>query len=525
MNKFSPWVVIVLLLAVIAGGLLVKRSADLRRGAAGANMAVNFLASKETIEMGEEVEVSVAVNSGNRPLSAVDVEVETINSNLEILSAEAVRIETVRQGEKALFGSGYDCSENSAGGLLCLTTNKDAGKVTIRGVSMEGELPTGVISVMRLRLRARAAGESGLRLAKAEMATGGGLVSGVGGSGWSVVIREDGLVGSGEGTASFSSGTGDFIVGSDNEVAVTIDGGNMGIISAEVSFSYDNLGIEISDLGVESGFELVKGEVGGGRVSLNIIWLKARSEAPKGKVRVASFKVRGLAEGTYEAAFGSDLRVIADNAAEGQKLALKARPASWSFRLAEEGARGASEEETTVRVTYLGAEAENVGCDNNRKVNIKIEDGQGRVREWDGIEVKRSSKGVNYQYKYNGKTVSLVLFEGKVDFEGWQDREGARLIVGGYGTLEKEYVPGQVGVKWDDGLIDASELPLIYGDVSGENGADGVIDARDYIFVRGQASLRQNGDMRADIDGNCILNSVDLTTLMVSLLERKEEIF
>jgi hypothetical protein len=73
--------------------------------------------------------------------------------------------------------------------------------------------------------------------------------------------------------------------------------------------------------------------------------------------------------------------------------------------------------------------------------------------------------------------------------------------------------------------------PLLAGDVTGStNGVqDGVIDGYDFSYIKSEAikrtSISAHGYMLADINGNCEMESSDLTWMMLSLIDKQGQFY
>ena len=72
--------------------------------------------------------------------------------------------------------------------------------------------------------------------------------------------------------------------------------------------------------------------------------------------------------------------------------------------------------------------------------------------------------------------------------------------------------------------------PALSGDVTGPSGTqDGTIDGLDFVMVKAEAVKRTpalaGGYMLADLNGNCQMESQDVTTLMLSLSEKQGQLY
>lgn len=138
-------------------------------------------------------------------------------------------------------------------------------------------------------------------------------------------------------------------------------------------------------------------------------------------------------------------------------------------------------------------------------------------------------------------TEGPVVYNVSLPLTGFNQTEKVAVLIKGPKHLQVKYaVDGQKGFYGAAGgeltlakdkaaskVYDFTGYPLLAGDVTGKNGIqDGLINGLDFLFVRDKAIARardlQNMDM-ADLDGNCVHNSLDITWLMQSLAERQEQ--
>ncbi|MBU3935517.1 hypothetical protein KJ909_02480 [Patescibacteria group bacterium] len=81
-------------------------------------------------------------------------------------------------------------------------------------------------------------------------------------------------------------------------------------------------------------------------------------------------------------------------------------------------------------------------------------------------------------------------------------------------------------------LYDFSAYPILAGDVTGsEDGVpDGKIDGRDFSYVKSRISVSRTGlstgeRVNGDFDGNCWVGNIDLAILMLSLSEKRDQLY
>lgn len=76
-------------------------------------------------------------------------------------------------------------------------------------------------------------------------------------------------------------------------------------------------------------------------------------------------------------------------------------------------------------------------------------------------------------------------------------------------------------------VFDFTKYPMLAGDVTSENGGqDGMVNGLDFAYVKSEVIKRSEGDnILADLNGNCKLESQDLSLLMQSLRNKAEQLY
>lgn len=89
------------------------------------------------------------------------------------------------------------------------------------------------------------------------------------------------------------------------------------------------------------------------------------------------------------------------------------------------------------------------------------------------------------------------------------------------GTLNVDSNPASTPV------FDLTKYPLTVGDVTGNDGQqDGVVDGLDFSYVKTEVNKRTDGNgLLADMNGNCKLESQDLTLLMLAMKDKQEQLY
>ena len=113
--------------------------------------------------------------------------------------------------------------------------------------------------------------------------------------------------------------------------------------------------------------------------------------------------------------------------------------------------------------------------------------------------------------------------------------KGPRHLQVKYGVSGQDYFYNQQGgaVKVTSSgmttpINDFTKYSLLAGDVAGQNGEgqDGVVDGLDFSYVKAEVNKRTEGDQQvADLNGNCKLESQDLTLLMLAMKDKQEQLY
>jgi len=112
----------------------------------------------------------------------------------------------------------------------------------------------------------------------------------------------------------------------------------------------------------------------------------------------------------------------------------------------------------------------------------------------------------------------LQIKYGKNGQSGYYDKAGGEIAL----TEDPDTSP----------FYDFSAYPILAGDVTGsEDGVpDGKIDGRDFSYVKSRISVSRTGlstgeRVNGDFDGNCWVGNIDLAILMLSLSEKRDQLY
>ncbi len=186
--------------------------------------------------------------------------------------------------------------------------------------------------------------------------------------------------------------------------------------------------------------------------------------------------------------------------------------------------------ELKFKFTYAGVSKDNQSAD-DWKISVIVMDKMGKKQVFENVvpeKISQISSVRNLQLRtYQAK---LVLSEEFVNHESLAVFiNGPKHIQTKYGKDKQNSFynlqGGDIDVLLLDKIYDFSAYPLLAGDLTGGvgGGRDGVIDGRDFAFVKIEAS--RNGNKMADLNADGKVNSADTTTLLQSLEERQAQLY
>jgi hypothetical protein len=141
---------------------------------------------------------------------------------------------------------------------------------------------------------------------------------------------------------------------------------------------------------------------------------------------------------------------------------------------------------------------------------------------------------------------ALAVYNVQVPLGDFNYRDNLAVFVKGPKSLQVKYgvngqsafynkAGGELSGLTNDGattpVFDFTKYPLLAGDVTGLTGGvqDGVVDGLDFSYVKTESIKRTEvgagGYMLADLNGNCKMESQDLSILMLSLSEKQGQLY
>ena len=160
--------------------------------------------------------------------------------------------------------------------------------------------------------------------------------------------------------------------------------------------------------------------------------------------------------------------------------------------------------------------------------------GSGQSKVYTGVKVSKVAEVDN-----------KVIFEGSLPLEGFTLFSNVAAFIKGPKHLQMKYaIQDQKGPydkaggklvltnKSETSIVyDFSDYPMVPGDVVGPNTEtpDGWIDGVDFAYVKARSltheTVDEGGYLKADLDGNCQVNSNDINVLKISLQTKQGQLY
>ncbi|HWS48960.1 MAG TPA: hypothetical protein VN174_02850 [Candidatus Methanoperedens sp.] len=154
MKKINILVIVVLIAALMGASFLVKSSQETRRGASFASVEALFLPGAKSIKVGERVTTTMMIDSKTHFLTGADLKIKYDSSKLELEKATVLTNSTFSGGITWLQGVEE---------ILIAENDSKQGTYSLVGTSIGKDvknLPSGVVSVIRLDFVAKAMGDA-----------------------------------------------------------------------------------------------------------------------------------------------------------------------------------------------------------------------------------------------------------------------------------------------------------------------------------------------------------------------------
>jgi hypothetical protein len=172
------------------------------------------------------------------------------------------------------------------------------------------------------------------------------------------------------------------------------------------------------------------------------------------------------------------------------------------------------------KVSFLGVNS-SAKCVNNWPVDVTILENGGNMKKFPNVQLVANGDGT---------------YRGEVLLTGVSTKNNLAVFIKGPRHVQVKYAndaqsefynqPGgniSVGTNASQAKIyDFSRYPLTAGDAN----KDGSVDGIDFSYVKTEVNKRTEGDgMVADLNGNCKLESQDLTLLMLAMKDKQAQLY
>lgn len=180
------------------------------------------------------------------------------------------------------------------------------------------------------------------------------------------------------------------------------------------------------------------------------------------------------------------------------------------------------------RMTYAGVTTAS-SCSNNWPLTVMVMSGN-ESKTYNNISVVE-----------DGNDGGKKVYKGEVLLSGFSAKSNIALFLKGNKHIQVKYGKnGQSDFYNEPGgtlnvdsnpastpVYDLTKYPLTVGDVTGDSGRqDGVVDGLDFSYVKTEVNKRTEGNgLLADMNGNCKLESQDLTLLMLAMKDKQEQLY
>ena len=326
-----------------------------------------------------------------------------------------------------------------------------------------------------------------------------------------------------------SPSTNNVRIGDKFSTKIMFDAGTNKLSSISLGLGVDTTKVKVEKVSLNpSVFNgLFLNEESGGVVSLFGTISKPRADLPIGVFEVGTISMEAVAAGTVSVAIKT-FEVVGPSTTNDYNYGLNWQKGSiivTSDGLVGNGTDGVLKFKTTFAGVVSSAQ-----CASNWSV---------------GLSVMRGTSGKSYKNvpltpvgEYQGRKV----YEGQVTLTGLVAGGGLGVFLKGPRHLQMKYgvddqvefynqSEGKISVTASSATTpvhDFTKYPLMAGDVTGpeDEGQDGVVDGLDFSYVKTEVNKRLEGDnMLADLNGNCKLESQDLTLLMLAMKDKQEQLY
>lgn len=466
------------------------------------------------IKMGEKIKVEAWLKSGDVPISAVNLKIKFDNLKLE--ASNLVKSE--------VFDSAPVLTVDNATGVMSMS---------LLSMKPTNSLPKGDLKLASFEIKGKGTGKGKISLMPTyEIVTDGGekvAVARIDEGNYDVVDgvaltptpRHFSLVDTGVSPASQV-----IKAGEKGKLKLWLKSGTTKISGVKMELFFDKEKLEVEKVMVTEGFAMLASKINNdiGKVEISMASLKPSNQLASGEIDLVEMDIRALKSGEVDFFVGDEYEIVGYNPGGGNNLvgiAVRER-AVVKIEAVE-----TDESVLNFRMAF-GRLAGDANCVTNWPVQVTLmANGQSKV--YSGIVVERDL-GVT----------DRVVFKGSVPLAGFEERGNVAVFIKAVKHLQMKYGennqnklytrPGGEITLEKGVMYDFSGYPLLAGDVTGKDGKqDGWINGLDFSLVKQKSltheTVEKGGYLLEDLDGNCQVNSNDVTVLKISLGEKQEILY
>lgn len=517
-------------------------------GAGTTTVDLAVIPNEKTIMLGEKLGVEVKLKTGETRVSAAKIKIKFDSAKLEAM--EAVK------GE--VFDSAPILSVDNSRGII---------EVGVLSMKTSNQLPKGDVTLISFKLKGKATGTSKVRIDSSYEIVGldGGITLGRVTEGNYAVVSGVTVIAatpttkptakptvptptSGSGVkpttkptatptvvangmmADFElrSASGTVEMGKKTKVGAWLKTGTTGISGVGIKINFDKTKFKITNLTKGDGFDaapILTVDESNGVIKASVLAMKASSQLPKGEVKIVDFDVEGVAEGNGEIKLDGSYEISGYSANKGSGNVGLENIGKGIYTVIE--GTSSSEEILNLKIAY-GKLAGDAKCVTDWPLQVTVMSGE-TSKVYSDIKTTRDTS-----------ITDRAVFKATLPLTGWMVKDNVAVFIKSvkhlqmkYGTNNQTESYDKAGgeIKLDSGVVyDFSGWSLLPGDITGVGDVpDGRINGLDFSRVKQKSltheTVAEGGYILEDLDGNCQVNSNDVTVLKMSLNEKQETLY
>lgn len=248
---------------------------------------------------------------------------------------------------------------------------------------------------------------------------------------------------------------------------------------------------------------------------------KFTNQLPKGVVEIGSLEIEGVSVGQVDFSLSTNQMIGNDGANNidyfgvnfvKPTVSVEAVTIPTPTGIIGNGKDGVLK----FKVAFAGV-TNGAACAVNWPVDVMVLENNGNSKTYSGIDLNNEREGQMLLTGINSKNNLAVFIKGPKHVQvkyaennqnNFYNKPGGNIIVDS--NPENTVVYNFTG------------YPLMAGDIN----RDGVVDGVDFSIVKSEVNKRTEGnDLASDLNGNCKLESQDLSLLMLAMKDKQEQLY